>query len=346
MLERLPAFSIRNRGRRIRVALLAGLGINSPGSALDPRDRPGTLRKSRSRTGYGLVAGRVMRSGSPPERNGQRTRVVSRHPALLIGVCISLLGAQPTQDREVGVLVLKEHGVGSPTLAQPYVERFVGIAAQQNGWPGAKGQYFTSRAPAEQFIAAREPHYGILSLAAFLDLREKYRLDVIGRVVSSLVGGQQYFVVSRSVSDTEECKGKRLASDHTDDPRFVERVIARGAFRLSEFTVIQNQRPLLSLKQVITGEADCALIDDAQLAELAHLEGGRDVKVVWKSRELPAMTVVAFPAAPAAERKKFQQSMSRICAGDGQTACGEVGIRSLEVASTRDYAELLSAYGK
>jgi hypothetical protein len=281
-----------------------------------------------------------------PERTGQRIGLVSRRPVLLIGVCIALLGGQPTQDREIGVLVLKEHGVGSPTLAQPYVERFVGIAARQNGWPGAKGQYFTTRAPAEEFIAAHEPHYGILSLAAFLGLREKYRLDVIGHVVSSLVGGQQYFVVSRSASDTEGCKGKRLASDHTDDPRFVERVIARGAFKLSEFTIIQNQRPLLSLKQVLTGEADCALIDDAQLAELAHIEGGRDVKVVWKSRELPAMTLVAFPAARAAERKKFQQSLGRICAGDAQTACGEVGIRSLEVATAREYADLVSAYGK
>jgi hypothetical protein len=293
-----------------------------------------------------MVAGRVMRRGSPPRHNGQRTRVVSRHPALLIGVCISLLGAQPTQDREVGVLVLKEHGVGSPTLAQPYVERFVGIAAQQNGWPGARGQYFTSRASAEEFIAAHEPHYGILSLAAFLGLREKYRLDLIGRVVSSLVGGQQYFVVSRSAGDIEGCKGKRLASDHTDDPRFVERVIARGAFELSEFTVVQNQRPLLSLKQVLTGKADCALIDDAQLAELSHLEGGSDVNVVWKSRELPAMTLVAFPAAPAAERKKFQENLARICAGDGQTACGEVGIRSLEITPSQEYADLLSAYGK
>jgi hypothetical protein len=286
-----------------------------------------------------------MRRVSRPERAAQRIRLVSR-PVLLIGVSIALLGAQPAQDRKVGVLVLKEHGVGSPTLAQPYVERFVGIAAQQNGWPGAQGQYFTSRASAEQFIAAHEPHYGILSLAAFLGLREKYRLDVIGRVVSSLVGGQRYFVVSRSASGLEECKGKRLASDHTDDPRFVERVIAGGAFELSEFTVIQNQRPLLSLKQILTGKADCALIDDAQLAELTHLEGGSDVKAVWKSRELPAMTLVAFPAAPAAERKKFQENLGRICAGDGQTACGEVGIRSLEVTRSQEYADLVSAYGK
>ncbi len=274
---------------------------------------------------------------------GRRVRPLR---ACLFAVCIALSGAQASEEAPVGVLVLKEHGVGSPTLAQPYVERFVAIAAQQNGWPGAKGEYFTSRSVAEASIAAHPPHYGIFSLAAFLEMREKYKLEVVGRVVSSLVGGQQYFVVSRSASNLAGCKGKKLASDHTDDPRFVERVVARGAFKLSDFTLVQNQRPLLSLKQVLTGAADCALIDDAQLAELGHLEGGSDVKVVWSSKELPAMTVVAFPAAPTAERRRFQETLGGVCDGDGQTACEEVGIRDLEKASPRDYAEVLAAYGR
>lgn len=257
-----------------------------------------------------------------------------------------LSSAQAAEEAPVGVLVLKEHGVGSPTLAQPYVERFVAIAAERNQWPGAKGEYFTSRSAAQGAITSTQPHYGIFSLAAFLEMREKYRLEVIGRVVSSLVGGHQYFVVSRSATTLAGCKGKKLASDHTDDPRFVERVVARGAFKLNDFTVVQNQRPLLSLKQVLTGAADCALIDDAQLAELSHLEGGSDVKVVWKSKELPAMTVVAFPGAPAAERKKFQETIGAVCDGDGQTACQEVGIRDLEKASPKDYADVLAAYGR
>jgi len=248
---------------------------------------------------------------------------------------------------EIAILVLKEHGVGSPTLAQPYVDRFTALVAQQNDWAAARGQYLSIRSAVGPFVAARNPHYGMFSLAAFLALRETYRLEVIGRVASTLAGGAQYFVVSKTAADLAGCKGKTLASDHTDDTRFVERVVARGQFRLAEFQVLRNQRPLQSVHQVLNGEADCALIDDAQLSELRHLDVAGDVRVAWKSEPLPPMAVVAFPAAPVAERKGFQASLRGLCqAAAAQLACKEVGIRSLDAASESDYADVVSLYGR
>ena len=55
------------------------------------------------------------------------------------------------------------------------------MAAQQNGWSGAKGAYHTSRSNAEGFVNSDKPHFGILSLAAFLDFRGKYNVEVIGQ---------------------------------------------------------------------------------------------------------------------------------------------------------------------
>jgi hypothetical protein len=248
-------------------------------------------------------------------------------------------------DGEVEILVLKEHGVGSPTLAQPYVDRFVAVAAQQNDWPAAKGQYFSTRSAAETYLASHQPHYGILSLAAFLALRKPHKLEVIGRVASTLAGGEQYFVVSKSATDLAGCKGQVLASDHTSDAQFVERVVARGDFKLADFKLLQNQRPLQSLKQLLGGEATCALIDDAQLGELQHLDGASAVREVWRSRKLPPMVVVAFPVAPAAERKAFQASLDDVCDEAGHDACAEIGIHMLDAASPDDYAEVVAAYG-
>ncbi len=267
-------------------------------------------------------------------------------PTLLAGVAFTtLLLAVPVRAADVGVLVLKEHGVGSPTLAQPYVDKFVGMAAKLNGWDGARGQYVTTRAAADAFIQSDQPHYGIFSLAALLALRRKYDLTVIGRVGSRLVGGQQYFVVSKEATDLAGCKGARLASDHADDPRFIDNVVARGAFVLGDFELVQNQRPLQSTKQLLAGEVRCALLDDAQRAELPHLEGGGAVHVVWESARLPALTLAAFPAAPPAERAKFRDSLRAVCEGEGRTACDEVGISSLEAATPADYADLVALYG-
>jgi ABC transporter, phosphonate, periplasmic substrate-binding protein len=267
---------------------------------------------------------------------------------LLVGTLGFLVDASSTEAESgpVEILVLKEHGVGSPSLAQPYVDRFVALAAEDNGWRAAKGQYLSSRSAAETFIKAHSPHYGILSLAAFLALRERYQMEVLGRVASKLAGGEQYFIVSTTAADLAGCKGHKLASDHFADTRFVEKVVARRDFKLAEFQLIKNQRPMQSLRQVLNGDADCALLDDAQLAELEHLQGGESVKVVWKSKLLPPMAVVAFASAPTSERKVFKAKLSSICEGDQNTVCAEVGIHALAPARASDYAEVMALYGR
>lgn len=273
---------------------------------------------------------------------------VRAHVRVVVAVALGCVGVQTSAGwaaDSVGVLVLKEHGVSSPTLVQPYLDRFVALAARLNGWPGAIGQYHASRASADTFIEMAKPHYGILSLPAFLALRKKYNLEVIGQVSVSLAGGGQYSIISRAAPDLASCKGKALATDHADDARFIDRVVSGGKFRLNDFTVEQTQRPLQTIKAIIRGSAVCALIDESQLEQLSHIEGTNGIRPVWQSAHLPQMVVVAFPAAPADERQRFQSKLAEVCDSDGQTACGEVGIQSLSAANAADYAALVAAYG-
>lgn len=261
-------------------------------------------------------------------------------------LCCAALSIPAVASDPIRILVLKEHGVGSPTLAQPYLDRFVANAATQNGWDDAKGQYYVTRAAAEQFIKLQNPYYGIISLSAFLDFRLRYNLEVIGKVAVSLIGGQQYFVITRTAADLAGCKDRKLASDHVaNDERFIERVVARGAFVLSDFKLHPTQRPLQTIKEVLSGNAECALIDDAQLSELQKLPGAAEIKTVWSSEKLPPMVVAAFPSAPTAERLRFQRNFSKVCDADTKPACAEVGILSLDMASAADYATVVAAYG-
>ena len=152
-------------------------------------------------------------------------------------------------------------------------------------------------------------------------------------------------MVSKTQSDLAGCKGKKLASDHTTDQPFIEKVVARGAFKLADFTLHTTQRPLQTLKEVIVGNAECALIDDAQASELTKLTGGKDLKTVWSSEKLPPMVVTAFPTAPTAERHSFPRNFGKVCEDDAKPACAEVGILSLDLASASDYAAVVAAYG-
>jgi hypothetical protein len=274
-------------------------------------------------------------------------RAFLRSALLCFGLTLVVMAAPRIASAEaggVGILVLKEHGIGSAAQAQPYVDKFVALAAKHNGWASSKAQFQTTRAAADTFVQAEKPHYGILSLAAFLALKGKYTLDVIGQVAVARAGGQQYSLISKSAADLAGCKGKRLATDHADDAKFVEQVVFGGKLKLADFTLVATTRPLQGIKKVASGEAECALIDDAQLAELSHLEGAEGIRSVWSSDKLPPMAVVAFPSAPAAERKAFQASFGKLCDGDGKTACAEVGLQSFKVAADGDYAAVIAAY--
>lgn len=246
----------------------------------------------------------------------------------------------------VNILILKEHGVGSASSAQGYVDKLVAHVATQNSWTAAAGKYVTSRAAGKTYIRESEPHFGILSLGAFLDLRSANSLEVIGSAEVTGGGGRQYFIVSASQTSLAGCKGKTLGTDHGDDLRFIDKVVGKSDFSLSDFNVEDTRRPMKTVNAVARGEVDCALIDDAQQAGLAKVEGGEALEVVWTSEKLPPMVVVAFPSAPAAEKRGFQSKLGSVCSGDGASACKEVGLSSLSKANESAYADVIADYGK
>jgi hypothetical protein len=258
---------------------------------------------------------------------------------------LGLPAARAAEDA-VPIVVLKEHGVGNQALAQPYLDRMVALSAKQNGWAGATGKYFTSRSAADAFIKSAKPHYGILSLPAFLAMREPYKLDVIGRVTVSLAGGRRYYLVSKTAKNLDGCKGQTLATDHADDPRFIDRIVFDGDATLADFTLVPTQRPLQTIKAVMTGTAVCALIDDAQKDQLDHLQDKDGLHTMWESDELPPMPVVAFPNAPAAERQRFRRNLDKLCDDEGKSACAEVGIDDLTGTDDSPYKEIVRSYGK
>jgi hypothetical protein len=266
--------------------------------------------------------------------------------ALTLGVGLAgLVTRTADAGNPVALIVLREHGVGSAGQAQPYLDKLIALTAQQNGWDAAsKARYETTRSGADTWVKAEQPHYGIFSLPAFLALKGQYNLEVVGQATLTTGGGRQYFIVSASAADLAGCKGKRLASDHVGDARFIEKIVAEGSFKLADFTVLETKRPGEAGRRVVTNDAECALIDDAQMAELAKIPGAAAVKKVWASKSLPPLAVVAFPSAPAAEKSAFQQSLNKICTGSGQQVCADANIQALSSPAAPDYAALVAAY--
>jgi hypothetical protein len=270
-----------------------------------------------------------------------------RRLACVACVCCGLfsIAATPAGTGARSFVVLREYGAGTASRAQPYLDDFLRVVAEQNHWPRASGRYFSDRTPALAFIREEKPDFGILSLSAFLALKEPLSATVIGEVTAAQAGGRQYYLVSKQAQALNACVGHRLATTFASDAKFIDRVVAESAFRLADFTLVVAHRPLEPLKLVIRDEADCALIDDAQLAATAHIEGGSDVHPVWRSAELPGMPVVAFPRTDVGLVKSLKQSFAGLCKKAKQ-ACASVGIELIQPSNEDRYRALLTQYSK
>ncbi|MEM9693614.1 MAG: hypothetical protein AAGA56_13790 [Myxococcota bacterium] len=266
--------------------------------------------------------------------------------ALASAAALTAAAGSAQADDTVNVIVLKEHAVGGSRQAQPYIDQLMSVAAEKVGWASVKGKWITSRGRAKKYIRSKKPSYGILSLGAFLSLRKSQGLEVLGTVDANASGGRRYFLVSKDGRSLAACRGKKVATNHAADAVFVDKVVSGGAFKLGDFDIVKTRRPVQTLKKVIRDEAACALIDDAQKAELAHISGGSEVGVAWSSAELPPMAVVAFSGAPAEDRAKFKASLGAICSGSGKSHCDKVGIKSLSPADGGVYAAVVRAYGQ
>jgi hypothetical protein len=225
-----------------------------------------------------------------------------------------------------------EHGQGTASMAQPYLDKFIALAAgAPNNWDAASsGRYTTTRADADAYIKSASPHYGIFSLPAFLELRKTYNLEAIGEAKTN-AGGEQFFIASIKQGSLADCKGKTLATDHLQTPsdeKFIEKIVAAGGFTKGDFTIVQTKRFGQAVNEMINGNAECVLIHDAQLASAQ--KGNAAVKAVWSSAKLPAMVLAAFPSAPAAEKATFASSLPNICTGAAAgSVCAPVGLLSI-----------------
>jgi hypothetical protein len=248
--------------------------------------------------------------------------------------------------RTYRVLVFMENGIGSAATAQPYVDKLMGMVAKANQWSAADGKYVTRRPRAKRYIEEKKPEFGILSLGAFLAMRSPQGLEVLGVAQVARAGGRQYHLISKTAAGVSGCTGKKVASNHAADKRFIDKVVAGGSFTLADFDLMKTRRPVQTIKKVIRGDAVCALVDDAQMAELPHISGSAGIKSVWKSAELPPMAVVAFSSSTAPERAKFKSTLGSVCTGPGKSYCDKVGIQTLKPADPSTYSSVIAAYDK
>lgn len=244
----------------------------------------------------------------------------------------------------VGFVVVREAGTGSASAAQSYLDSLLASVARTNGWASATGKYFTKRSKAKAYIQETKPSFGFMSFGAYLGLRKAFDLTPVAVADASAAGGAAYFVISKNQLTLDGCKGKTLATNHAKDATFVDRIVSGDAFDLADFQLVETTRPVQTIKAVIDGEAECALVDDSQVLALGTVDGGLLLRPLWSSSKLPAVVVVTFGSAPAEQVTSFTTHVEAMCEGDGRAACDAAGLKAPRRVEAGAFAAEQTAY--
>jgi hypothetical protein len=219
---------------------------------------------------------------------------------------------------------------GTAQQAKPYLDKFFHYVEGALGWPAgsASGDYFDEPKLALDYIKTKQPGYGLLSPSLYLELAcPKGGPEPLAAIVgiSGNTSSGRYHVVVKdaAIVKLDDLKGKRLISNHLQNERFITRVVFDGKIDAGKFFQLQpTNSPVKPFKAVDRGEADAALVDDAQLAHMKSLPIGGALKVVYSSQPLPPFPVVAWAGvAKAAEIATMKKTLLGMC---GSPTGGEV----------------------
>jgi ABC-type phosphate/phosphonate transport system substrate-binding protein len=235
--------------------------------------------------------------------------------------------------------------------AQPYIDQFLRLTETMTGWPAnsAKGAWVDDEKAAEKAIAERKPGFAILDPEVFLELRKREALEPIAEVKGKTFNKGHYSLVVKDTAfkSLADLKGKKLISNHLTSAKYVSKVAFDGKIDVDkEFTVVKTAQPSKPLKAVTRGEADAALIDDEQLAQMKEL--APDLKVIWTSPALPPTPVVAFTKnSTPADRVAFAKALPKLCEDPkGKPVCESMFIDKFAPADKAAFAEAAKKYDK
>lgn len=265
---------------------------------------------------------------------------------LAAGVAMPAAHAKPSKaSASTSFAVLYPFAGAQGDQAKGPMERLGAQIARKGGWARATGALYTRPAALVRALqdGARKPDALLLPLSSYLALRASnpaWKSTWKASHEVSLLSPQQgqFFLVTDDPK-RRSCDRARVATHHLDDSPFVTQVVAGKDKVLGKVDWVKQRRPIQVLKTLLRGQAECALIDQAQLTAAKQLPGGDALKVLWTSKKLPSMVVVLQK-----QTRGWGKVLRSLCRDASAPVCQEVGLQGFSKLSSSRVKSIEALY--
>jgi len=263
-------------------------------------------------------------------------------------VLAAALLSGPLRAGEKDLLMVLSGFPGTPTQAQPYIDRMLRHLENKLGWPANSmtGRYLADGVQGAKQLESAAPGLALVDPSVYAGRHRALGMKVIAKVEVDGRGEETYSVVvpKNGPSSLQELKGKTVAGAVVHDPVFVANVVMDGALAPSDIRPVPQQRPLSALRDVARGVVDAAVVDSQVIEHMAKLDIAGEIRVLHTARPVPAPAVVVMGAG-IPHAAAFAGALVGLCGRpDGADLCRTLTLTSIKAASDADYAPLLKRY--
>lgn len=270
-------------------------------------------------------------------------------PLLSLILTLAFTQVASASDR---ILLVQPGGPGSPEQARRTMDAFAdALSAQAPELKGLAAEYHNTLETARKAVASADVAYAILTVDAYLVLRETSELRLVA--AATRLGGKprQYLVVTHrdGPKTLGALRGKAITRAGLPYMRFLSAVVL--GTDAAKFSWHEARSPLRAIRDVARQKKVAAIVDARTLRALGESENARmkayleALRVVHRSPELPAPPVVAIEGrgTPAALTK----GLLGLASGDaGQAVLTTFGLAGFQAARPETYDAIETLYAK
>ncbi|NOZ01758.1 MAG: phosphate/phosphite/phosphonate ABC transporter substrate-binding protein [Deltaproteobacteria bacterium] len=271
----------------------------------------------------------------------KRTAVFALIPALLL--FSQDADAKATADKP-SMVVCYTTGSVNVREARKATRSMLKVLEKIGGWDeGTFKSYFTtSYKDCGKYLADKKPHFIIPSLGFYLEHRKSDHLVPLAqpRVNGGSTDTWRVLVRKGEFKSLDDLKGKTLGGTLCTEPRFLKKVVFRGAVDPEKFFKLKpSKRALRPLRNLAAGRLDAVLINNQQYEALGSLPFAKDLEAVFTSKPMPLPGVFADARrSDQKERERFRKAMIAFCGHpDGKSFCELFGIDRFAQVNTADF---------
>lgn len=213
--------------------------------------------------------------------------------------------------------------------AKPATDQMLRVMERMSGWEsGSFTSEFTSDMTKCAALMAKKPDYAIVSLGFLLQNPEGLEPVVQPKMDGKTTEIFRVLVRKGSFKTMDEIKGRKISGTPLAEPAFVEKVVFGGKYPLASFVADKSRGSIKTLRDLTASKIDAALVTEQQYNASKSLDWARDLEVIFTSKALPIMPLVASKAKTTArDRDGFIVTMEKFCDDkEGKQFCKLFGI--------------------